>query len=178
MNSILTLTPTDVSLGDDPHFSVVLPSKKLLCFSVQGEHGFNYNLISNKYLVMNAKFVPDSRREEVTWIGSLGLVIHGSTFGEDNKTSIQLTSRPPLISINNNVKLHPRDIELITVIDGKMRVTEAQFTMGFKYPSVKFTVAGISFSAVFKREHLDLFWHSTQQQTENSHGIIGTYVYL
>ena len=173
MISVLTFTPTDVSLGDDPHFSVVLPSKKLLCFSVQGEHGFNYNLISNKYLVMNAMFVPDSRREEVTWIGSLGLVIHGSTFGEENKTSIRLTSRPPSISINTNVKLNPRDIELITVTSGKLRVTEAEFTHGFKYPSVKFIVAGISFSVVFKREHLDLFWHSTQQQTENSHGIIG-----
>lgn len=170
---MLTFTPADVSLGDDPHFSVVLPSKKLLCFSVQGEHGFNYNLISNKYLVMNAKFVPDSRREEVTWIGSLGLVIHGSSYGENNRTSIRVDSNPPSISINTNVRLQPRDIELITVTNGKLRITETEFTEGFKYSSVRFNVAGISFSVVFKREHLDMFWHSTQQQTENSHGIIG-----
>ena len=168
-------THTDVTLGDDPHFSVVLPNKKLLCFSVQGDHGYHYNLISNKHLTMNAKFVPDSRREEVTWIGSLGLVIHTSNYRGDNGTSIRLESLTPSISINNKVKLHPARIDQIAVIDGKLRVSEvAHFSKGFKYPSVRFNVTGISFSVMFKREHLDLFWHSTKQQTENSHGLIGT----
>lgn len=163
-----------MTLGDDPHFSVVLPSKKLLCFSVQGTHGFNYNLISNKHLVMNAKFVPDSRRDEVTWIGSLGLTIHGASFPGDNNTTIRLESIPPTISINGRVRLDPHDIELVAVINGKLRVTEGKSVVkGFKYPSVKFNVASISFSIVFKREHLDLFWHTTQQQTEQSHGLIG-----
>lgn len=164
-----------MTLGDDPHFSVVLPSKKLLCFSVQGDHGYHYNLISNKHLTMNAKFVPDSRREEVTWIGSLGLVIHGSNYRGDNGTSIRLESRTPLISINDKVKLHPAKIDQIAVIDGKMKVKEvAGFLKGFRYPSVRFNMTGISFSVMFKREHLDLFWHSTKHQTANSHGIIGT----
>ncbi len=51
--------------GDDPHFSIVLPSGRLLCYTVQGEHGFSFNLISNKKMTMNARFVPDSRRSEV-----------------------------------------------------------------------------------------------------------------
>lgn len=162
-----------MTLGDDPHFSVVLPSKKLLCFSVQGDHGHNYNLISNKHLVMNAKFVPDSRRNEVTWIGALGLVIRGTSYRQGNDTSILLESKPPSISINHHVKLDPRDLELITVTNGKLRITNSKFSEGFKYPSVMFNVAGISFSAVFKSEHLDLFWHNTYQQTEDSHGLIG-----
>jgi hypothetical protein len=48
--------------GDDPHFSIVLPSSRLLCFTVQGEHGFAFNLINNEHLHMNALFVPDSQR--------------------------------------------------------------------------------------------------------------------
>lgn len=172
---IAIITHADVTLGDDPHFSVVLPSKKLLCFSMQGDHGYHYNLVSNKYLTMNALFIPDSRREEVTWIGSLGLVIHGSNFRGDNRTSIRLESLPrPSLSINDKIKLHPADIDQIAVMNGKLRISEvAHFSKGFRYPSVRFNVAGISFSVVFKREHLDLFWHSTKQQTENSHGIIG-----
>lgn len=122
---------------------------------------------------MNAMFVPDSRREEVTWIGSLGLTIQGVSYRRDNKTSIRLECKPPMIIINRNVKLNPRDIELIKVVNGKLRITNAEFVEGFKYPSVNFDVAGISFTVVFKREHLDMFWHSTQQQIENSHGLIG-----
>ena len=165
---------TDVALGDDPHFSVMLPSKKMLCFSVQGDHGFHYNLIGNKQLVMNAKFVPDSRREEVTWIGSLGIIIHGSKYSAYNKTSIRLEAIPPAISINNDLKVHPDNIELITVANGKLRISESKnMNNGFKYPSVKFNVADISFSVIFKHEHLDLFWQGTRQQIENSHGLIG-----
>ena len=162
-----------MTLGDDPHFSVVLPSKRLLCFSVQGTHGLNYNLISNKHLVMNARFVPDSRRDEVTWIGSLGLTIHGSNYWGGNKIAIRFESIPPSVSINDRAKFDPHDIQHIVVINGKLRIMEGELVKGFKYPSVKFSVASISFSVVFKREHLDLFWHSTQQQTENSHGLIG-----
>ena len=153
---------------------MVLPSKKLLCFSVQGDHGFHYNLISNKHLIMNAKFVPDSRREEITWIGSLGLVMHGSSYGSDNKTFIRLESLASTISINHKIMLRPADIEHISVINGKLKISEiAHFSKGFRYPLVRFNVAGVSFSVIFKREHLDLFWHSTQQQIENSHGLIG-----
>ena len=54
------------ALGDDPHFSIVLPeSNKVLCYTVQGEHGFAFNLISNKKLQMNAKFVADSMRPKL-----------------------------------------------------------------------------------------------------------------
>ena len=166
-------TLAEVTVGDDPHFSVMLPSKKLLCFSVQGDHGFHYNLIINKHLIMNAMFVPDSRREEVTWIGSLGLTIRGASYLRRNGTAIRLESKPPRIVINDNVKLDPRDIDLIKVVNRKLRLTNSEFIEGFKYPSVNFDVGGISFTVVFKREHLDLFWHSTHQQIENSHGLIG-----
>lgn len=169
----LIFTLAGVTVGEDPHFSIVLPSKKLLCFSVQGSHGYNYNLISNKHLVMNAKFIPDSHRNEVTWIGSLGFTIHGANYGGHNTTAIRFESTPPSISINSKVWLDPHDIKHIAVINGKLRIAEDEISTGFKYPSVKFNVAGISFSTFFKREHLDLFWHSTQQQTENSHGLIG-----
>ena len=62
-------------MGEDPHFSIVLQSGKLLCYTVQGKSGFVFNLISNKMLHMNAMFVPDSRREEVSWLGSMGIVV-------------------------------------------------------------------------------------------------------
>jgi len=57
-------------VGDDPHFSILLLSGEHLYYTVQGELGFVFNLITNKKIQMNAMFVPDSHREEVTWLGS------------------------------------------------------------------------------------------------------------
>ena len=50
-----------MNFGDDPHFIIALPGGKLLCYTVQGEHGFSFNLINNEMIVMhmNSKFVPD-----------------------------------------------------------------------------------------------------------------------
>ncbi len=56
-----TPPPGPIGLGDDPHYSILLPSGQLLCYSVQGEHNFTFNLISNSLLQMNALFVPDNK---------------------------------------------------------------------------------------------------------------------
>ena len=52
--------------GGDPHFSVLLRDGSLLCYSVQGESNSAFNLISSTDFLVNAKFVPDSKREGVT----------------------------------------------------------------------------------------------------------------
>ena len=165
--------------GDDPHFSVVLPSNKILCYSIQGEHHNSYNLISNKKLVMNAIFLPDSRREEVTWIGSLGIVVKNSTSKKSARTTLEFTAKPPTITVNNKATLKPRNIEKINFKNGKMTISEAPLTVGFKYPSVLINLqdAGLSFTVKFIGEHLDLFWHSTAQQHKDSHGLIGECIY-
>ena len=62
-----------MSLGDDPHFSVALPSNHMLCYTVQGDQDTTYTLLSNSRMQMNALFVPDSERRDVIWIGSLGM---------------------------------------------------------------------------------------------------------
>jgi len=82
-----------VSVGDDPHFSIALPSGKLLCYTVQGEHGFVFNLISNKLFHMNAMFVPDSRREEVTWLGSMCSVVQNSQYKQSNATYLRFETK-------------------------------------------------------------------------------------
>ena len=159
-------------MGDDPHFSVVLPSDKLLCFSVQGNHGFSYNLISNRVVHMNAIFVPDSRRKEVTWIGTLGILVSNSSEKRLNKTSLMFDVKTQKIVINNKVKLTAKSIGKITLSNGKLSISEAHES---RYPEVFVNLVDVNlrFSVVFKTEHLDMFWHSTGQQIEDSHGLIG-----
>ena len=92
-------------IGDDPHFSVVLPDGTSLCYTVQGEQGFVFSLISNKMLHMNAMFVPDSRREEVTWLGSIGIVVHNNGFKTSNATYLRFEAKSKKIYIGDNVVL-------------------------------------------------------------------------
>ena len=166
-----------MGLGDDPHFSVVLPSNKMLCFSVMGKHYLSYNLISNPKLVMNAIFFPDSKREEVTWIGALGIVVKNSS-SNCSQTKLRFMAIPPKISINDKATLFPKDINKITLRNGQLTVSDnlsEKPKTGFYYPSVLVSLedVGLKFTIKFKREHLDLFWHNTAQQHRQSHGLIG-----
>ena len=167
-------TPPGPMMGDDPHFSIALPGGKLLCYTVQGEHGFTFNLISNEKVFMNALFVPDSRRDEVTWLGSMG-IIATNRYRKSNSTALRFEALEKKIYINDKVVLQPRNVEMLTFSNGKLTISEATPVEGFKYPKVYVNLrdVGLSFSIQFLAEHLDLFWHSTGQQTENSHGIIG-----
>jgi len=166
--------------GDDPHFSIALPSGKLLCYTVQGEHGFVFNLISNKLFHMNAMFVPDSRREEVTWLGSMGIVVQNSQYKQSNATYLRFETKGKKIYIGDKVVLEAKNIEKLIFVEGKLTVSEAPPFEGFKYPSVVVDLqdVGLNFTIKFMGEHLDLFWHNTGIHTENSHGLIGMFVIL
>ncbi len=167
-----------MSMGDDPHFSIVLPSGKLLCFSVMGDHGSSYSLISNRLLQMNAIFSPDSQREEVTWIGTLGMVIPGAQgMKKTNATKLVFEATKQEIRVGDKVTLQAKNIERMTVRNGKLSLSEAVPVEGFRYPQVLVSLedSGLSFTIVFKNEHLDMFWHSAGQQNEESHGLIGEF---
>jgi hypothetical protein len=164
-------------MGDDPHFSIFLPSGEMLCYTVQGEQGFSFNLINNRQLIMNAKFVPDARREEVTWLGSMGLIIQNSNYGGSNDTKLRFESEEKMVYINDKVALSAKNIEKLTFSNGKMTISEATPKPGFHYPSVMVDLKDveISFTIKYTNQHLDMFWHSTGKKVTNSHGLIGQF---
>ena len=172
--SSLFTSSTGPSVGDDPHFAIFLQSGKLLCYTVQGEHGFAFNLISNEKIHMNALFVPDSHREEVTWIGSLGIVVKNTHFQGSNTTRIRFESKVNEIHINDKVTLEAKNIDTITFYNGKLLISEGPMAEGFRYPSVRVNLddMGMSFTVNFTGEHLDMMWNKLQEN-EDSHGLIG-----
>lgn len=155
----------------------MLPGGQTLCYTVQGEHGFTFNLISNRKVTINALFSPDSRREEVTWLGSMGIIVRNAGYGKENSnsTALRFESSSKKIYIGDKVILKARNIEKLTFKAGKLVISEATPTEGFKYPSVYVDLrdVGLSFTIKFMNEHLDLFWHSTGYRLADSHGIIG-----
>jgi len=167
-----SVTVAPDSVGDDPHFSIALPSGKFLCYTVQGEHGFVFNLITNKKVQMNAMFVPDSRREEVTWIGSVGIVVQNSHYKQSKATYLRFETKGKKIYIGDKVVLEAKNIEKLIFVEGKLTISEAPSFEGFKSPSVVVDLqdVGINFTIKFMGEHLDLFWHNTGIHTEDSHG--------
>ena len=142
---------------------------------MQGEHDFVFNLISNKMFHMNAMFVPDSRREEVTWLGSMGIIVQNSQYKMSNATYLRFETKGKKIYIGDKVTLLAKNIEKLSFNNGKLTISEATPFEGFRYPSVLVDLqdVGLNFTIKFMNEHLDLFWHSTGKNTKDSHGIIG-----
>ena len=167
-------------MGGDPHYSIMLPSGQLLCFSVHGEKNFPFNLISNNLLQINAFFIEDALRDEITWIGSLGVVVQHTHYKKSNTTKIRFEAKDQTIYINNGVSLHARKVEKLTLANGKLTISEAMRRRGDKKPEVEVNLvdAGLAFSVRFvKKRHLDMTWKKVDLQPANSHGLIGKFSY-
>ena len=165
-------------MGGDPHYSILLPNGGMLCYSVQGEHGFNFNLISNKQLQMNALFIPDAKREEVTWIGALGVVVKHSAYKGSHTTKLRFTLEGKMLFIGDKVQLNVKNIDKITLSEGKLTISETMEII--KVPEVKVELkdVGLSFFVRYMSSHLDMVWDKVGTQPKDSHGMIGTKLYI
>lgn len=167
-----------MGLGGDPHFSVLLPNGQLLCFSIQGEHGFVFSLISNKILHMNAKFISDSKRSEVTWIGSLGIVVRSK---KANTSKIRFEASNNMVYVDDKISLNAHNVKKLTLANGKLSVTESDQTVrknAHTQVQVDLHDVGITFTVYFVKDHIDMVWNKVRKQPKDSHGIIGEYSYI
>lgn len=169
---ITTTQTSDGSMMGDPHFSVLLPNGQLLCFSIQGEPAYTFNLISNKLIQMNARFIADARREEVTWIGSLGIVV---TSRKMNSTKIRFEAQEKMIYVDDKMALQVKKIDKLIITKGKLTISEALREKKAKHLQVDVHLPdiGLSFTVAFRNTHIDMTWTKVGKQPANSHGIIG-----
>lgn len=167
--------------GDDPHFSIILPSGKLLCFTVQGEHDFVFSLISTKRVSINSLFVADSVREEITWMGALGIVVQGENYHGENKTSLRFDAKTKTVSVGAKLTLEAGGIDTLHFKNGKLMITEKDPEdkgQDLKHPSVCVNLedVGLHFHVTFYGEHLDIFWSTVtidNEGNQNIHGLVG-----
>lgn len=125
---------------------------------------------------MNARFIPDPKREEVTWIGSLGIVVTSST--KMNATRIRFEAEDKMIYIGEKLSLHVKKIDRLTFTNGKLTISEALRDKKEKRfrVHVELVDIGLSFRVDFVKGHLDMTWNKVGKQPANSHGIIGEWV--
>ena len=157
----------------DPHYSILLPTGQLLCFTVHGQSGFSFNLISNKQMHMNALFVQDPKREEVTWIGSLGIVVTGMQYKQSNVTKLRFDASGKKIYVGDKITLLAQKIENLIFSKGKLSITE--FASKPEHPVVHVDLqdVGLSLTVRFKKFHLDIVWNKVNEQPKDSQGLIG-----
>ena len=169
-----------MGIGEDPHYSILLPTGQLLCFSVRGGKNLSYNLISNQLIVMNALFIPDSKREEITWIGSLGIVVKGMSYRQSNVTKLKFEALGKKVFVGNKVTLMAQRVGKLTFGGWRLLVAESggQENLLKKRHEVQVDLldVGLSFSVRFVKNHLDLTWKKVEKQPRDSHGLIGMVV--
>ena len=85
---------------------------------------------------MNAMFVPDSCREEVTWLGSIGIIVPNSEYKTSNATYLRFETKDKNIYVGDRVTLLAKNIEKLSFSNGKMTISEAPPFESFRYPSV------------------------------------------
>lgn len=126
---------------------------------------------------MNALFVPDKERSEVTWLGSLGLVVKDNRFKKFNVTKLRLVADERMIYIGDKIKLHAKSVEKLIFVNGKLKIMEAVRENHQKARlevQINLVDLGLNFVVWFvKGSHLDMMWNNVLQQPKRSHGIIG-----
>ena len=166
------LVPEDTAMmGSDPHFSVLLPTGSLLCYTVQGQANSFFNLINNEHLAMNALFVPDPNPElkVKTWLGQIGITVKGA----EKHIQLVFSATTSDVTINKKVSIPSSTVEKLSFRTGKLVMMETKQT---RHPRIyiEYDGAGLHLSIVFVNDHhLDLIWHSTSKITGKSSGLVG-----
>ena len=164
-----------MGMGGDPHFIVLLPSGQQLCFTVQGEKDFAFNLITNDLLVMNAVFTEDKLREEITWISSVGIIVK-SPYHRSKTTKLRFDASDRMIYVGDKVTLQAQKVDRLVFAKGKLTISESVRKKAVKRPEVYVDLedVGLSFTVKFvKDRHIDLSWSRVSEQPRRSHGLIG-----
>ena len=117
-------------------------------------------------------------REEITWIGSLGVVVQQTRYKNSSLTKIRFEAQGKMIYINSGIKLHAEQVEMLTIANGKLTISEAVRKKGEKRPEVQVDLvdAGLAFSVRFVKKHMDMSWKKVDSFLKDSHGLIGVLV--
>ena len=163
-----------VAVSGDPHFSIPLPSKQILCYSIQGYSGLAFNLISNQHITINALFIDSiNDQTEATWIGKLAVI----PTSKDDGTAVIFNSVDQEVEIQNEGKFQASVIEQIN-INSHDNLT-IRFIKGMKkqngnsHVRVVYSKQLAIFDVTFHSNHLDIDWIVQETMMENSHGLMG-----
>ena len=163
-------------MGGDPHFSMILHDQKQLCYSVQGRNNSVFNLVSCTDFLINAKFVADYKREGVTWMESIGIVINEALhYGGSKVTHFKFDAKDHTVFIGDKIILDASTIKEIAAENRSISIVESRRSASpTNHPAVRVHLKdlGLHFTVTFENGHLDMTWHSSVKRS-SCHGLIG-----
>lgn len=169
--------------GADPHFVCPLKNGQYLCFSVQGEPDFIFNLFSDINIQVNAKFSLPHQDESRS-------LMNGSTFIQDvglmfkapnNKsiiTQIKACGHHHIINVSGNVINVSNKPVTITIVNGSVQFkisSEKTIAESIDETAVVSIVSDVGFAAEIKfvKRHIDMSISDTTGLSKWAHGIQG-----
>ena len=176
----MTIPPTS---GADPHFVCPLKNGQLLCFSVQGEPDFIFNLFSDVNIQVNAKFsLPHPDESHALMNSSTFIQEVGLTFKAANNKSV--TAKIKLSAVDHTVTVSGNVIDVsnkpvaITITNGSVKIeisSEASITGSLEETAFVSILSDIGFAVKIKfvKRHLDMAISDTTGLSKNAHGIQG-----
>ena len=152
----------------------------MFCYNVQGRSDSVFNLIGCSKFSMNAEFVPDAKRTEVTWMRTIGVVLDKALhYKKSQVTGFTLDSKERTIHIGR--KAFPAiSIKEISSENGTISLVKRNRKIAPSlHPAVKFNLkdVGLHFTVKYESDHLDMYWHSPIKGS-NCHGLIGMLLYI
>lgn len=176
-----SLGPAALEIAENPHFRVTLPSGHMFCYNIQGEQDAVYNLISSKYLEMNAGFSVNALNRSNSWMDSIGVTV----FHKGQKpTQIKFSASAWEVNIEESLSLEADQVEKITVSKGRLMILPMypkEFPVISPSIQVRFSDLDLDFlvhytESVHEDARVSLFWHSTGAMHSGAHGIVGEFV--
>jgi len=169
------------SVGNDPHFFLPLTNGDHMCFSIQGQPDFAFNLIKDKYILLNGQFVLPAEEDShtianvSTFLGDLGLVVKDPDTGittiirvsaQDHSVLVGdsltiIKNKPVTVDISNTVSIS---------IDNNIQPSKLKDESAWLYIT---TNSDFGLKVRFYKSHLDMFLIKTSGLTKEAHGLIG-----
>ena len=151
-----------------------------MCFSIQGEPDFAFNLIKDKYILLNAQFVLPAEDEShtvsnvSTFLGDLALAI---TDPETGNVTIVRVSAPDhsvqaghILTIVMDKPVYVDVSKSVTIkVDTYAKTTKLKDESAWLYINTD----NFGIKVRFYKKHLDIFLTKTKGLTKDAHGLIG-----
>ena len=173
---------TGAQVGCDPHFYLPLANGDHLCFSVQGQRNFAFNLINDKYIQINAQFVLPADDESntianvSTFLGDVGMVIQSK--GTNKIVVIHVSAQDHSVLVDDSLAIVKDKPVFVDVSNGIVAINinaDSQNTKVKKDESawLYINTEGFGVKVKFYKRHLDLLFTETSGLSKDAHGLIG-----
>ena len=177
----------NAQVGCDPHFYLPLANGDHLCFSIQGQPNFAFNLIRDKYIQINAEFVLPAEDESntianvSTFIGDLGMVIRNKDM--DKRVVIHVSAQDHSVLVDDSLVIVKDKPVFVDVSNGTVAISinaDSQNTKVKKDESawLYINTEGFGVKVKFYKKHLDMLFTETSGLGKDVLGLIGMQVIL